>query len=448
MVGTSDVESIDSLQSSATPGNSAPTIPRISTPFASPKLDKQKANYRQWAQDMKINLKINALGRFIDKSTVPPDASDSSFQHWSICDAIVTAYIMSNVEMAERDVLDEDKSAFQNWELLRLCHEQEGPAKQVAYLQEALSARCKKGTPLPTTAREIREFIRRAFTTEVTEDLLSCICILNSLSGDQYSYICSNIAHSLSQSTTTNPYTFDNILKYLESEQSVLDNLEHKRTAPLSGDPVALAASTNIKRSQIPTCSNCKRTGHGSEWCVSPGGGMAGKTIAKSREARRKAKDKARNISNPSANFASPSPVETQGTPDNCVAFNFIGADGKTFTAYMNPSQPNVNFAGLVTDTTTSIDELEYNGLAAIDQNDPVTSINWDFHTKTENLPIALNAQTTHTPIPIDACPFYLDTGATVHLSPDRHDFTNFTPIDPRTVKGVGESSIKAVGRS
>src|SRR6202011_1075660 len=42
--------------------------------------------------------------------------------------------------------------------------------------------------------------------------------------------------------------------------------------------------------------------------------------------------------------------------------------------------------------------------------------------------------------------PFILDSGATIHISPDIMDFFNLKPIPPRTIRGIGGSSINATG--
>ena len=48
----------------------------------------------------------------------------------------------------------------------------------------------------------------------------------------------------------------------------------------------------------------------------------------------------------------------------------------------------------------------------------------------------------------LDACanPFYLDSGVTTHISLDRNDFYDLRPINPHAVRGVGGSTIDAIG--
>jgi hypothetical protein len=44
--------------------------------------------------------------------------------------------------------------------------------------------------------------------------------------------------------------------------------------------------------------------------------------------------------------------------------------------------------------------------------------------------------------------PFIVDTGTTVHISPEHSDFLSLRPIQPCSVKGIGGSSITAIGVS
>jgi GAG-pre-integrase domain len=50
------------------------------------------------------------------------------------------------------------------------------------------------------------------------------------------------------------------------------------------------------------------------------------------------------------------------------------------------------------------------------------------------------------TVVSVDQGPFFLDTGATTHILPDRSDFFDLRPIPPHAVRGIGGSSIQALG--
>jgi hypothetical protein len=77
------------------------------------------------------------------------------------------------------------------------------------------------------------------------------------------------------------------------------------------------------------------------------------------------------------------------------------------------------------------------------------TSIDWRENLKEEILPDAFTAipinSNSRTKVSVDE-PFILDSGATIHISPDRCDFIELKPIAPRTIKGIAGSTISAVG--
>jgi len=53
-----------------------------------------------------------------------------------------------------------------------------------------------------------------------------------------------------------------------------------------------------------------------------------------------------------------------------------------------------------------------------------------------------------HTTLSPNTGPFILDSGATIHITPDTSDFFDLKPIPPRTIEGIGGSSISATGIS
>jgi hypothetical protein len=52
----------------------------------------------------------------------------------------------------------------------------------------------------------------------------------------------------------------------------------------------------------------------------------------------------------------------------------------------------------------------------------------------------------SHTKLSSDAGPFILNSGATIHISPDASNFLELRAIPPWTIKGIGGSSINATG--
>ena len=180
-----------------------------------------------------------------------------------------------------------------------------------------------------------------------------------------------------------------------------------------------------------------------------PGGGMAGKTIAESIAACKKDREakKGGGSNNPS----------TLGK----VSVTMRDSSGKAFVVYVDPADisnptPSAEFAGITSDAipdddslAAPIESIEYEGWLAFEE-EPRTTIDWNTHTKPSDIAaiseISPIQQKNRTPISFDDLPFYVDTGATVHISPEKSDFLTLQPTSARSVKGVGGSSITAIG--
>ncbi|KAJ3494946.1 hypothetical protein NLJ89_g10708 [Agrocybe chaxingu] len=76
-------------------------------------------------------------------------------------------------------------------------------------------------------------------------------------------------------------------------------------------------------------------------------------------------------------------------------------------------------------------------------------TVDWTVETHaTDTAAIAIEPlhQSQPTAISTITCPFYIDSGATTHISPDRADFLTLYPIAAHPIRGVGGSSITAIG--
>ena len=96
---------------------------------------------------------------------------------------------------------------------------------------------------------------------------------------------------------------------------------------------------------------------------------------------------------------------------------------------------PCSEFAGLASDPipTATIDEVEYDSWVVIEE-EATTTIDWSQHTSTpaDNAFAAepLN-QTQCTQLSLDDYPFIVDSGTTVHISPDQNNFLTLHPTPP-----------------
>ena len=431
------------------------TLNRASTPFPGEKLSKTKGNYRQWYKDMLIHLMGNCLFDYVEGDATAPliTLEPRAHENWMANDRQAWSIIAGSVDVSERSYIKLDTggatTAKVAWDNLHARHENEGPIRQVNLLQKALAAKFTKNTPLPETGRQICEDIKRAFIIgTLNEELLCCIALMNAL--EDFPHLRTSVSTSL---TTSKPkaYTSENILALLENEQSLqdADSIKRNRNNHFIPESTALAAQSTSQKSNIPTCSVCKRNGHTNAYCVMPGGGMAGKTIAESIAARKKDRENKRGGG-----------TNVSQTPGK-VSVTVKDSNGRAFVVLVDPADisnpsPTTEFAGIASDAIpdakliiASIETVKYEGWLVFEE-EPKATIDWNTHTKPFDIAavseIAPIQQANCTPISIDDLPFYVDTGATVHISPEQSDFLTLKPIAAHPVKGVGGSSVAAIG--
>jgi hypothetical protein len=181
---------------------------------------------------------------------------------------------------------------------------------------------------------------------------------------------------------------------------------------------------------------------------VQPGGGMAGKSIQESKAARLLDQGKSPTVS------ITPSPRTSK---DGMLTLNIKDKQGRALIAYLDPKDlqvdtPTAEFAGLASTpvpTHSRLEEVEWAGWIALEE-EPQTKVDWNEYSRpveeSTYATIAPLQQTKRTAISLDTHPFYVDSGATIHISPDQSDFQTLRAIPARSVKGVGGSSIVALG--
>ncbi|KIK07889.1 hypothetical protein K443DRAFT_2101 [Laccaria amethystina LaAM-08-1] len=319
---------------------------RSSTPYAGKKLSKAKGNYHQC---------------YIEGDTPTPSATlePRAHKNWLTNDRQAWSIIAGSVDPSERAYIKLES----------------GGATTAKAAWIAL-----KEIPLPETGCQICEDIKHAFTIGIlNEDLLCCIALMNAL--EDFPHLHTTVSTSLTNSKTGS-FTSENILLLLETEQALhdADSSKRNRNNP-SIESTALAAQTKPSKSHNATiCSNCKRPGHTTLYCVSPGGGMAGKTISKSIAAHKKDRENKKEGNNSS---------NTSGK----VSVTMRDTSGKAFIFQVDPSDvsmptPASEFVGIASDDVphngthaAPIEQVEYEGWFVFEE-EPKTNIDWNTRSK------------------------------------------------------------------
>ena len=242
------------------------------------------------------------------------------------------------------------------------------------------------------------------------------------------------------------PYQSNCICQLLEQElQMILGNEQHSHTL---GQNIALAARTSgpsekHHHSHTPgeTCDNCGHPGHSTRYCVcGPNGGMKGKSVADARAAQKADMD---------AEKSKLSSLQAKPSASLKVPYIFKDSHGKAlYTIEVDLSAipaldsvtPHTKFAGLASfDPSapsellmlTNIEDIEYEGFAAIAEEEHKTSFDWNLFTDNSindatfiATPFPFSPSYTQIPtINLDGSPFHLDTGATGGVTPEKSDF-------------------------
>ncbi|KAJ8584500.1 hypothetical protein M405DRAFT_746907, partial [Rhizopogon salebrosus TDB-379] len=211
---------------------------------------------------------------------------------------------------------------------------------------------------------------------------------------------------------------------------------------------VATGRNTNYSRSS--NCSTCGKGGHSAQDCFQRGGAMEGKRDEVM--ARRRA---ARDFTGKPGGLRYDTGGRAYLLDSETHEVIYI-----TSSAQTSPPGPvattTTEFAGLAYDSIPpTIDERfmgsgdnEYDALCAV-LGQPLTSVDWRTHTQPADfagITYKAPSQCQRSVIDPSVIPFFLDSGASVHISNTESDFYNLRPIPPRVVNGVGGSSIHAVG--
>ncbi|KAF8223051.1 hypothetical protein L208DRAFT_1153187, partial [Tricholoma matsutake] len=230
-------------------------------------------------KEITIALSLNGLYNYIMGDTAEcPSLETCALANWKANSHLAFAFIASSITSSECPFPDMSKSTATNWYTLREHHQSEGPVCQVQLLQQALSIQCTKDTPLPEMAEKICALIEHTFAMgDIQADLLCCIALLNSLS-DNFPHARSIISWDIAASSLSAPYGSKDIKLFLENEQSLLENDQHggsKNHATFT----AQSKSSKLPNAPICTNANCGKLGHTKQYCIKPGGGMAGKSL-------------------------------------------------------------------------------------------------------------------------------------------------------------------------
>ncbi|KIK33604.1 hypothetical protein CY34DRAFT_27017 [Suillus luteus UH-Slu-Lm8-n1] len=442
-------------------------------------LDHGQNNWGTWSAKIRNYLLLKHGGGYLlGVITRPDDVLDpTGATTWDLNNLCIVAALSTQSSTEDQDFLLPFTDAHAAWTALKSRHEQVGPIAQILLIQQAFAIRYRRSERFALTSTQLTDLARRIYAIGIPkeEDFLT-ILMLNAMSED-LPHVRNHVADAIVISTPSAPYGPTNIRTRLELEQQLVDNDKGK------GGDVAMVASNKGKPQRgRPPCPDCGQTTHtnccstcGGWWhstkdCYGKGGAMEGKKddiIAKRRAARAGGGNNNSNTTTKPSGTSTSRPTKgaSTGKPGG-LRYDTSGhaylLDAEThkaiFVANAPPSSnlgattPTKEFAGLAFDSPSSafIEELPDDAFdalfAAIDLQ---ASVDWRSHSKEVDFAgITYKApnQRARTPVDPSIVPFFLDSGASVHISNVEADFYTLRPIPPRIVSGIGNSSIQAIG--
>ena len=413
------------------------------------RLDQAQSNWKRWSHRLKIIRDRQGFTDWLDENFPVPDpsAEPRASRVWTINDRSLKVFILDNISKEDYKAVHELPSSRAVFAELQTCHEKLGGHTQILLIQHAMNIRFRPGTSLTKTLNEIDAISDTIKAIgPFGHDQLRMAFVIHAL-GDFYKNL-----QSIVQSITKIPnFTHNDVVQCIHEEEDLIRNREGHADVPSA---TALVSQSGIR--SRPYCSHCKRLGHLTDFCIRPGGKMEGHTLEEAKAAQRAASQRSSCPGNSSqsqtalANVATAEASTTENTQP--TATPSITINGITYIAANTPSisrspTPTGSLALCAfNDDGQPINDKDYYYDAFLAECGEIyASVDWDNQIGFECQPQSVAYSATGTPRPVMEYPFFLDTGATTHIMPERSDFESLHPIAPYPISGVGGSHIYAV---
>ncbi|KAF8815938.1 hypothetical protein BYT27DRAFT_7248752 [Phlegmacium glaucopus] len=223
----------------------------------------------------------------------------------------------------------------------------------------------------------------------LSKDTLICIALLSALS-DGHEHLHAIIQHDLQNATADKPFLPHHIASYIASDTQLLLGDANCVDTPLGSSAITLVTRPAPQSQEPVICSNCKKKHH---------------TKPYSHQL-----DKAGRVA------SAPTPKHKVWVTMATRQALIIEIDEDTLASGMSATPTN-KFAGVIQTT----DDLEWDSFIHM-ASQPV-----DFEKITV---VALN-QKSQTLLSLTKFPFYVDSGASIYVTPDRSDFYTLQKIEP-----------------
>jgi len=254
-------------------------------------LDRDKANWNEWSHHLKLLCKTLCLLDWLDPAFIPPDPALDAWGHriYLLNDQSLTGFILRHISQLDYKAVWELPTSHAVYAELQHRHKKLGSHTQILLIKKVMKIEFCPGTCIAQTWDEIDMVIKKIKAISPLDyDQLKTAIAIKAL-GRHYKHLQSQIQSI----TRQQKISVVDVASCLLQEDDHIHNHEEQGLLPISTAFAAQAPALGTcapGSCPRPTCSHCKHTGHLVDFCIQPGGKMAGRTIKDAMAAYRASK--------------------------------------------------------------------------------------------------------------------------------------------------------------
>jgi Pol polyprotein, beta-barrel domain/gag-polypeptide of LTR copia-type len=337
----------------------------------------------QWSRKCRAILQSNGTWSYIDGEEQEPPADVTKKGNWVKMNDRLVGALCQVVEDSLAQEIEQYTTVSKAWEHLKTKTYQSGANLKFNALQNAIQLSFTTTATASSVLTDLKDYMEAIYSDKApTKDEWTVRILLHAMSDSDFDGLRKIL---MASSSTLTP---SSIIQRIE------DEVQESRQWELikNGDTLLAAKQRQTKGSnKLLKCSNCDKSGHTIEKCWEKGGGSEGKAPDWWKTAKEK---------------------QRKGT-------------GKT-------KKEKEHAHAAISEVSSSDSGSE--SCAILQDSPPLlssdhSSVDWD----------NIIASAT------DPFPYYFDSGATSHCSPNQNDFYTLHPIPAHDICGINGSSISAV---
>ena len=208
---------------------------------------------------------------------------------WKQNDDTLCAFILQHVSTTDVDHAQGCSTTHTLFMCLQMLHENQGAYAQITLFMKALELCLNYDTPLHNTLAEVHNYHYRiiAMGKIKDNDILTAL-LLHTMSSPEFIHL----QQSMQNLTHLPNFNSEMIAKWIHNKDALIC-WQKELNQPANPNNISLPTQTTFAAQNYMCtcprlfCSNCKHKSHPMEFCMAPGGKMAGRSVKDARAAYR-----------------------------------------------------------------------------------------------------------------------------------------------------------------